>query len=72
MINDLEVGTIILDNDKFGIIASIIESGNWSETKGFHLTKTYEIRYMDGFVSVITEKTMSHLMSTGRLTIVAQ
>ena len=72
MINDLKVGIIIIDNDKFGIISSIVESGVWSEHKGFHLSKTYEIRYMDNLVSIITEKTMSHLLNSGRITIVVQ
>ena len=70
MITDLKVGSVILDNGVFGIISSIIESGVWTESKGFHLTKTYEIRYSDSLVSVITEKTMSHLLSSGRISIV--
>lgn len=71
MLNDLSIGSVILDNGVFGIVSSIVESGVWTETKGFHLTKTYEIRYSDNLVSVITEKTMSHLLNSGRIKIVA-
>lgn len=68
----LKVGTIIIDNGKMGIIVSVIENGQWKEYGPFSLTKSYEIRYFDGNLTMMTEKTINKLLERGTFEVVAQ
>jgi hypothetical protein len=69
---ELKVGTIIIDNGKMGIITSVVENGKWEEYGPFSLTKSYEIRYFDGNLTMMTEKTIDKLIERGALEVVAQ
>ena len=68
----LKVGTIIIDNGKIGIITAVIENGVWQEMGLFSLFKNYEIKYFDGLVTMMTEKTMHNLISLGKIEVVAK
>lgn len=70
MIENIRIGTIIIDLDKYGIIASIIQSGSWSNDS-LKLSKTFEIKYIDGVVSVMSEKTMKRLLDGGQIVVVS-
>ena len=69
---ELKVGTIIIDNGKLGIIVSIVENGSWTEYGPFSLQKSYEIRYFDGNLTLMTEKTITKLMERGAFEVVAK
>ena len=69
---ELKVGTVIIDNGKMGIITSVVENGSWTEYGPFSLTKSYEIRYFDGNLTMMTEKTIDKLIKRGALEVVAQ
>ena len=68
----LKVGTIIIDNGKIGIITAIIENGVWKEMGPFSLFKNYEIKYFDGLVTMMTEKTMHKLIALGKIEVIAR
>ena len=68
----LKVGTIIIDNGKLGIIVSVIENGSWTEYGPFSLTKSFEIRYFDGNLTMMTEKTIDKLIERGTFEVVAK
>ncbi len=69
---ELKVGTIINDNGKIGVITSIIENGVWKEMGPFSLHKNYEIKYFDGLVTLMPEKTMMKLIDLGKIEVIAQ
>lgn len=69
---ELKVGTIIIDNGKLGIITAVIENGVWQEMGLFSLFKNYEIKYFDGFVTMMTEKTMQKLIDLGKIEVIAK
>tara|TARA_B100000287_G_C20197523_1_gene608630 strand:- start:353 stop:574 length:222 start_codon:yes stop_codon:yes gene_type:complete len=68
---ELKVGTIINDNGKIGVITSIIENGVWKEMGPFSLHKNYEIKYFDGLVTLMPEKTMMKLIELGKIQVIA-
>lgn len=59
-----------MDLDKYGIVTSIIQSGSWSNDS-LKLSKTFEIKYIDGVVSVMSEKTMRRLLDGGQIVVVS-
>ena len=69
---ELKVGTVIIDNGKMGIIISIVENGTWSEHGPFSLVKSYEIRYFDGNLTMMTGQTIKKLIDRGALEVIAQ
>lgn len=69
---ELKVGTIIIDNGKIGIISAIIENGVWHEIGPFSLFKNYEIKYFDGLVTMMTDKTIRKLIDLGKIEVVAK
>ena len=69
---ELKVGTVIIDNGKMGIIVSVVENGTWSEHGPFSLVKSYEIRYFDGNLTMMTGQTIQKLINKGTLQVVAQ
>ena len=69
---ELKVGTIIIDSGKLGIIVAVIENGSWTEYGPFSLTKSYEIRYFDGNLTMMTAKTIDKLMERGTFEVIAQ
>jgi hypothetical protein len=69
---ELKVGTVIIDNGKVGIITSIIENGVWSEMGPFSLHKNYEIKYFDGLITLMPEKTLKKLIDMGKVEVIAR
>lgn len=70
MIENIRIGTIIIDLDKYGIITSIVQTGSWSNDS-LKLYKTFQIKYIDGVVSVMSEKTMKRLLDGGQIVVVS-
>lgn len=64
-----EVGTLILDGDKVGIIYRLIKSGTWSEEPLFNWRTNYEIYYDDGTVCVMGGDTLTRLVGSGRVVV---
>ena len=65
----IKVGLIILDEGKLGIITNEIKSGTWSEEPLFNWTTSYEIKYVDGDVCIMTEESLKRLVSRGKIKI---
>ena len=66
----LKVGTLIIDNDKVGVVTKIITSGTLST--GHDLIKwrnNYEVYYGDGSFSIIGEATLHRLIDRGEVKI---
>ena len=68
----LEVGTIIVDNGKIGIIISVVDNGKWEEYGPFSLQRSYEIRYFDGQITMMGEKTLLKLINLGKVEVIAK
>lgn len=66
----LKVGSLIMDNEKIGVITRIITSGTLDT--GHDLIKwrnNYEVYYGDGSFSIIGEGTLHRLISRGEIKI---
>lgn len=70
MIENIRIGTIIIDLDKYGIVTSIVQSGSWSNDS-LRLSKTFEIKYLDGVLSMMSEKTLKRLLDGGQIVVVS-
>ena len=68
----LKVGTVIIDNGKLGIIISVVDNGKWEEYGPFSLQRSYEIRYFDGAVTMMTYATLEKLINMGKVEVIAQ
>jgi len=69
-VEKLKVGTLIIDNDKVGVVTKIITSGTLST--GHDLIKwrnNYEVYYGDGSFSIIGEATLHRLIDRGEVKI---
>jgi hypothetical protein len=69
MCAQIKVGLMILDDDKLGIITNEIKSGTWSEEPLFNWTTSYEIKYADGDVCIMTEESLKRLIKRGKIKI---
>lgn len=65
----IKVGLMILDDDKLGIITNEIKSGTWTEEPLFNWTTSYEIKYADGDVCIMTEESLMRLIKRGKIII---
>jgi hypothetical protein len=65
----IKVGLIILDEGKLGVITNEIKSGTWSEEPLFNWTTSYEIKYVDGDVCIMTEESLNRLIKRGKIKI---
>jgi len=63
----IEIGTIIIDNGKLGLIFNEIKSGTWTEEPLFNWTTSYEIKYADGDVCIMTEASLRRLILSGKI-----
>ena len=62
----LEVGTLIEDMGKLGIISKVITSGTLkTDNDIIKWRNNYEIYYSDGTISVIGESTLHRLIKKG-------
>tara|TARA_Y100000310_G_scaffold322737_1_gene382134 strand:+ start:142 stop:363 length:222 start_codon:yes stop_codon:yes gene_type:complete len=68
----LEVGTLIEDMGKIGIIVRIIQSGTMDiELPLIKWRVNYELFYQDGMITIMAEKTMERLIEDHRIKIIA-
>ena len=66
---EIKVGLMILDDDKLGIITNEIKSGTWTEEPLFNWTTSYEIKYADGNICIMTEESLRRLVNRGKIKI---
>ncbi len=64
------IGTLLRDGDKLGIIYREIKSGTWSTRPLFNWQVNYEIYYEDGTVCVMGLSTIKRLIENGRMEII--
>jgi hypothetical protein len=67
MILEIKVGTMLLDDEKLGIITNEIKSGTWTEEPLFNWTTSYEIKYADGDICIMTEESLRRLIARGKI-----
>ena len=66
----LKVGTLILDNNKIGVITKIITSGTLNtDSEIIKWRNNYEVYYYDGSFSIIGESTLHKLIKRGEVKI---
>ena len=66
----LELGSLILDNGKIGVVIRVLTSGTLSTSHDFiKWRNNYEIFYSDGTFSVIGEATLHSLIEKGEVKI---
>ena len=68
----VNIGTLIRDGEKIGIIYREIKSGTWTEEPLFNWRTNYEIYYEDGSVCVMGSDTIDRLIKTGRIEIIEE
>ena len=67
----LQVGTLISDNDKLGVITKIIEVGTLDvEVDIINWRANYEIHYVDGIVAILGCKTVDRLVKEKKINII--
>ena len=66
----LRIGTLILDNDKIGVVTKIITSGTLNtDCDLIKWRNNYEVYYGDGSFSIIGEATLHRLIERGEVKI---
>ena len=65
-----DIGTLIRDGDKIGIIYREIKSGTWTEEPLFNWRTNYEIYYDDGSVCVMGSDTIQRLVDSGKIELI--
>ena len=69
----LEVGTLISDNDKLGVITKVIEMGTLDvEIDIINWRANYEIHYTDGMVSILGCATVDRLVKEKKIKIISK
>jgi hypothetical protein len=67
----LEVGTLIKDNDKIGVITKVIEVGTLdTDIDIINWRANYEVHYVDGIISILGCKTIDRLTEEGKIEII--
>ena len=69
---DFDIGTIIRDGDKIGIVRNIIIAGTWTEEPLFNWTTSYEIVYDDQAVCIMTRESLIRLIQIGRVEVIVK
>jgi len=68
---EIKVGTLILDMGKLGIITRVIQSGNLNtEHPIIKWRLNYEIFYNDGTLAIIGGETFKRLLKSGDIEII--
>lgn len=66
----LELGTLIVDNGKIGIVTKILTSGTLNTDHDLiKWRNNYEVYYSDGSFSIIGEATLHRLIERGEVKI---
>ncbi len=64
----LKVGTLIIDHNKIGVITKVITSGTLNTDNDIiNWRNNYEIYYNDGSFSIIGEATLHRLIKRGEV-----
>jgi len=63
------IGKIIIDNGKLGIIINEVLYTVLSDEEDARWTRTYEIKYINGGVSMINAQNLEALIERGRIVI---
>lgn len=71
MNSELRIGSIIEDNGVVGIVVNIIEQGKWQDETPFKFTKNYEIKYVDGNITIMTSHTINRLIEMGKIVVIS-
>jgi len=65
-VEQLKVGSLILDNGKIGVIIKVITSGTLNTDHDLiKWRNNYEVYYQDGSCSIIGESTLHRLIKRG-------
>mgnify|MGYP001239844025 CR=1 FL=1 len=65
----VEVGSIIIDNGRVGVVINEIKSGTWSEEPWFDWTTSYEIKYADGQTCIMTSSSFERFIISGKIVV---
>tara|TARA_Y100000114_G_scaffold96246_1_gene89559 strand:- start:1973 stop:2185 length:213 start_codon:yes stop_codon:yes gene_type:complete len=69
-VEKLKVGTLLVDNNKVGVIIRVITSGTLNTQHDLiKWRNNYEVYYNDGTVSIIGEATLHKLVQRGEVEI---
>jgi len=68
-VDNITIGSMILDNGCLGIITNEIKSGTWSEEPLFNWTTSYEIKYFDGSCCIMTKNSLERLIQLGKISL---
>jgi hypothetical protein len=68
----IDIGTVIRDGGKIGIVRNVIVAGTWSEEPLFNWTTSCEIEYNDGSVCVMTELSILRLIEMGKIEVIVE
>tara|TARA_Y100000592_G_scaffold90866_1_gene150123 strand:- start:726 stop:938 length:213 start_codon:yes stop_codon:yes gene_type:complete len=67
-VEQLKVGTLIIDHNKIGVITKVITSGTLNTDNDIiNWRNNYEIYYNDGSFSIIGEATLHRLIKRGEV-----
>lgn len=67
----ITVGTIILDGSNVGIIVNIIESGCWKNSEPLEFLRIFEIKYVDGMLTMIKESSLRRLIEQRKIIVLS-
>jgi hypothetical protein len=65
----IQVGSLIRDRDRVGILYHEIKQGTWSDQPLFNWKTNYEIYYDDGSVCIMGSDTLQRLIDKGQIEI---
>ena len=63
----IDIGTLIRDRGKLGIIYREIKQGTWTDQPLFTWKTNYEIYYVDGTICIMGSDTLKRLLDTGKI-----
>ena len=67
-----EIGTLIRDRNRIGILYREIKQGTWTDQPLFNWRTNYEIYYEDGSVCVMGSDTLERLIENGRIELIGE
>jgi hypothetical protein len=62
-----ELGCLIRDKDRLGIVYREIKQGTWTDQPLFNWKTNYEIYYDDGTICIMGSDTLQRLIETGHI-----
>jgi len=71
-LESIEIGTLIRDGGRVGIIYREIKSGTWTEQPLFNWRTNYEIYYDDGSICVMAGETLNRLIGISRIEVLGE